>query len=88
MIDPQKFYQKKKLIDKKVHLDLSKNVMNYEEMFAYFQKIVQDYVLQQADMINKDKPTAKYKPGDLVYLISLQTSLRKTSSRKFRVIYI
>ena len=31
---------------------------------------------------------SQYKPGDLVYLISAQTTLLKTSSRKFRVINI
>ena len=30
----------------------------------------------------------QYKPGDLVYLILHQTSLLKTRSRKFKVIYI
>ena len=45
--------------------------------FAYFQKIVHKYRLQQLDMINKDKPMNQYKPGDLVCLSSLQTFLVK-----------
>ena len=39
-------------------------------------------------MRNKDKPMTQYKPGDIVHLISLQSSLIKTCSRKFRLIYI
>ena len=58
------------------------------ERFAYFQKALQDYRLQQLDMINKDKPMIQYKLGDLVYLILPQSSLFKTISRKCRVIYI
>ena len=49
---------------------------------------MQEYGLQQLDMIKKDKPMNQYKPRDLVYLISPQTSLHKTSSRKFKVMYI
>ena len=45
------------------------------------------YRLQQLDMINKDKAMTQYKPEDSVYLISLQTSLVTTSSKKFKVIY-
>ena len=36
--------------------------------FAYFQKIFQDYRLQQLDMIHKDKPMTQYKLGDFVFL--------------------
>ena len=39
-------------------------------------------------MIKKDKPINQYKPEDFMYLISSQTSLLKTRSRKFKVIYI
>ena len=56
--------------------------------FAYIQRIVQDYRLQQLDMINKDKSKTQYKPEVLVYLILHKTSLLKTSSRKFKAIYI
>ena len=44
------------------------------EKVCIFSEILQDYRLQQLDMINKDKPLNQYKPGDLVYLISSQTS--------------
>ena len=58
--------------------------------FVYFQKIVQEYRLKQQYMASKDKSMTQYKnkPGNLVYLISPQTSLPKTSSRKFIVIYV
>ena len=39
-------------------------------------------------MINKDKPLNRYKPEDFVHLISSPTSLLKTRSGKFKVIYI
>ena len=39
-------------------------------------------------MENKDKPMTQYKLGDLVYLISHQTSLLKFSNRKCKAIYI
>ena len=44
--------------------------------------MVQEYRLKQVDMINKEKPMTQYKPGDIVYLISPQISLLKTSSKK------
>ena len=50
--------------------------------------MLQDYRLKQLGMVNKDKPVLQYKPGDVVYVISCQTSLCKTSSRKFRFVYI
>ena len=40
------------------------------------------------NMIKKDKAMTQYKQGELLYLISPQISLLKTSSRKFRAIYI
>ena len=39
-------------------------------------------------MINNNMPMTQYKPGDLVYPISLQTSLCITRSRKIKAIYI
>ena len=56
--------------------------------FTHFQNIVQDYGLQQMDMINKDKSMPQYKPGAIVYFILCQSSLLKTSSTKFSIIYI
>ena len=50
--------------------------------------MVQEYRLQHLNMINKDKTMKQYKLGDLVYLISPQTSLFKTRTRKFEDIYI
>ena len=45
-------------------------------------------MFKQLNMINKDKPMILYKPGGFMYLRSSQASLCKTSSEKFRVIYI
>ena len=39
--------------------------------------IVKEYRLKQLGMENKDKPMTQYRPGDLVYIISPQTSLFK-----------
>ena len=38
-------------------------------------------------MANKDSPMIHYKPENLVFVISHQTSILKTSSLKFRIIY-
>ena len=38
--------------------------------------------------MNKEKPLTQYRPGELMYLMSPHASLLKTSSRKFRVIYV
>ena len=50
--------------------------------------MVQEYMLKQQDMINKDKPMTQDKPGELMYIISPQMFLLKISSRMFRIIYI
>ena len=46
-----------------------KNTELLWKRFGCFQKLEQEYRIQQLDMINKDKPTPQYKAGDLVYLI-------------------
>ena len=43
-------------------------------------------MLKQLDMLKKDKHMTQWKP-DLVYLISPQTSLFKTSGKKFSYLY-
>ena len=39
-------------------------------------------------MISKDQPMNEYQSGDLVYLLSPQTSQLKTSSRNFKVKFV
>ena len=66
-----------------VEEDPSKNIMSVSE-----KKIIQEYKSKQLDKANEDKPMTQYITGYLVYLISSQTSLLKTSSSKLRIIYI
>ena len=64
-------------------------VLVTKERFVYLKKkIVQYYRLKQLDIVNKEKPVTQYKPGNVLYLISSHPFLPKTSSGKFRVIYI
>ena len=49
------------------------------KLFAYLQKIVEEYGLKQLDMPNKEKPMTLYNPKNLVYLISPSTVLLKIS---------
>ena len=61
-------------------------LLNYEGRGFYISR--KYYKIHQLDMINNDNTMTQYKPEDLVYLISPQASLLKSSSRAFRFIYI
>ena len=51
-------------------------------------KLLQDFWMKRLALINKDREDFQYNSGDLVYIISPQTSQLKTTSRKVSIKYI